>query len=47
MTEIIPGIYQLQLPIPNNPLEYTIIYLVQGDDGYFFYTSIDGLKVVK
>lgn len=34
MPEIIPGIYQLQLPIPNNPLEYTNIYLVQGDDGH-------------
>ena len=34
MTEISPGIYQLQIPIPNNPLEYTNIYLVQGDDGY-------------
>ena len=34
MTEITPGIYQLQIPIPNNPLEYTNIYLVQGNDGY-------------
>lgn len=34
MPEIIPGIYQLQLPIPNNPLGYTNIYLVQGDDEY-------------
>ncbi|GAI52972.1 unnamed protein product, partial [marine sediment metagenome] len=34
MPEIIPGIYQLPLPIPNNPLEYTNIYLVQGDDGH-------------
>lgn len=31
MTEIIPGIYQLKTPIPNNPLEYTNIYLVRGD----------------
>lgn len=35
MAEIIPGIYQLPLPIPNNPLGYTNTYLVQGDDGYF------------
>ena len=34
MNEIIPGIYQLQIPIPNNPLEYTKAYLVQGDDEY-------------
>ncbi len=34
MTEIIPGIHQLKIPIPNNPLEYTNIYLIQGDDGY-------------
>ena len=31
MTEVSPGIYQLKLPIPNNPLEYTNIYLVRGD----------------
>ncbi len=31
MTEIIPGIHQLKIPIPNNPLEYTNIYLAQGD----------------
>ena len=35
MNEIRPGIYQLQIPIPNNPLGYTNTYLVQGDDGYF------------
>jgi len=35
MTEIRPGIYQLRIPIPNNPLGYTNTYLVQGDDGYF------------
>ena len=34
MTEVSPGIYQLQIPIPNNPLEYTNIYLLRGDDGY-------------
>jgi len=33
MTEIIPGIYQLQIPIPNNPLGYTNTYLIRGDDG--------------
>ncbi len=34
MTEIRPDIHQLQIPIPNNPLGYTNIYLVQDDDGY-------------
>ncbi|MFC1991973.1 MBL fold metallo-hydrolase [Chloroflexota bacterium] len=34
MTEMIPGIYQLKIPIPNNPLGYTNSYLVRGDDGY-------------
>ena len=32
MTEMIPGIHQLQIPIPNNPLGHTNTYLVQGDD---------------
>ncbi len=32
MNKIIPGIYQLQVPIPNNPLGHTNVYLVQGDD---------------
>ena len=34
MTEIIPGIHQFKIPIPNNPLGYTNTYLLQGDDGY-------------
>jgi glyoxylase-like metal-dependent hydrolase (beta-lactamase superfamily II) len=33
MTEIIPNIYRLQLPLPNNPLGYVNTYLVQGDNG--------------
>jgi glyoxylase-like metal-dependent hydrolase (beta-lactamase superfamily II) len=33
MTEILPGIYQLKIPIPNNPLENTNVYLVRGGDG--------------
>lgn len=32
MTKIIPGIHQLRLPIPNNPLGYTNIYLLRGND---------------
>lgn len=31
---IIPGIHQLQVPIPNNPLAYVLPYLLEGDDGY-------------
>ncbi|MFC1900167.1 MBL fold metallo-hydrolase [Chloroflexota bacterium] len=34
MTEIIPGIYRLEIPIPNNPLGNTNVYLLKGDDGY-------------
>ena len=34
MAEIIPGIYQLRVPIPFNPLEYTNVYLIKTDDGY-------------
>lgn len=34
MTEIIPGIYQLKVPIPNNPLGNTNTYLLRSDDGY-------------
>ncbi|MBI2287517.1 MAG: MBL fold metallo-hydrolase [Chloroflexi bacterium] len=34
MKEIIPGINQLPIPIPHNPLGYTNIYLVQGDGKY-------------
>lgn len=34
MTEIIPGVYQLQLANSNSPLGYVNIYLVQGDEGY-------------
>ena len=34
MTEILPGINQLKIPIPDNPLEYTNSYLIQGDNEY-------------
>ncbi|HUV44754.1 MAG TPA: MBL fold metallo-hydrolase [Dehalococcoidales bacterium] len=34
MTEIVPGVYQLKVPIPNNPLENTNVYLIRGDDGH-------------
>ena len=34
MIKVIPGIYQLQIPIPETSLEYINVYLVQGDNGY-------------
>ncbi|MFC2044545.1 MBL fold metallo-hydrolase [Chloroflexota bacterium] len=34
MAEIIPGVLQLKIPIPNNPLGYTNDYLVHDDDTY-------------
>ena len=34
VTQIVAGIYQLKVPIPNNPLENTNIYLIQGDKNY-------------
>jgi glyoxylase-like metal-dependent hydrolase (beta-lactamase superfamily II) len=33
-TKIMDGIYQLKIPIPNNPLENTNVYLIQGDNSY-------------
>ena len=32
--EIVPGIHQIQVPIPDNPLEYLNSYLVDGKDGW-------------
>ncbi len=34
MKEVIPGIHQLQLPLPISSLKYVNIYLIQGDNGY-------------
>jgi len=34
MKEVTPGIYQIQLPIPNPYLKYVNIYLVQGNSGH-------------
>ena len=33
MTEVIPGIHRLKLPIPNLPIRYVNAYLVQGNNG--------------
>ena len=32
--EILTGLYQLKVPIPNNPLGWVLPYLIPGDDGY-------------
>ncbi|HXF50057.1 MAG TPA: MBL fold metallo-hydrolase [Dehalococcoidia bacterium] len=32
--EIVPGIYQLKVPIPNNPLGWVLPYLIEGDRGW-------------
>ena len=34
VTQIVAGIYQLKVPIPNSHLEATNVYLVQGDKSY-------------
>ncbi len=34
MNEVSPGIFRLQVPIPNNPLEFTSVYLVRGHGEY-------------
>lgn len=33
VTEVAPGIFQLRIPMPNNPLGYTLPYLVTGENG--------------
>ncbi len=33
-TEVIPGIFQLKVPIPNSPLGWVLPYLIPGEDGY-------------
>ena len=32
--EIAPGIYQLKIPIPDNPLGHLNCYLIEGKDGW-------------
>ena len=34
MTEIVSGIHQLKVPIPNNPLENTNVYLISSNKGH-------------
>lgn len=33
ITEVVPGIFQLKVPIPNNPLGFTLPYLIKGSEG--------------
>ena len=51
MTEITSGIYQLKIPIPNNPLECTNVYLLRGDEGYLMidtgWNSAQAMKSLK
>jgi glyoxylase-like metal-dependent hydrolase (beta-lactamase superfamily II) len=37
--EVLPGIHQLKVPIPNNPLGFVLPYLIEGDDGYVMFDS--------
>ncbi|MCH7697651.1 MAG: MBL fold metallo-hydrolase [Chloroflexi bacterium] len=32
--EVLSGLYQLKVPIPNNPIGFVLPYLIPGDDGY-------------
>jgi len=32
--EIVAGVYQFKVPIPDNPLVYTNVYLIKGDNGH-------------
>jgi glyoxylase-like metal-dependent hydrolase (beta-lactamase superfamily II) len=37
--KIAAGIYQIQIPIPDNPLEYTNCYLLEGTEGWLLIDS--------
>jgi len=51
MTEIVPNIYWLPLPMPNNPLVVVNSYLVRGDDGCLLvdagWDTVETLSSVK
>lgn len=34
MDRVLPGLFRLKVPIPNNPLGHTNVYLLEGEDGY-------------
>lgn len=37
--EILPGLHQLKVPIPNNPLGYVLPYLLEDEHGYVMFDS--------
>ncbi len=37
--KILPGLYQLKVPIPNNPLGYVLPYLIEDEKGYVMFDS--------
>jgi glyoxylase-like metal-dependent hydrolase (beta-lactamase superfamily II) len=37
--EILPGLHQLKVPIPNNPLGYVLPYLIEDEHGYVMFDS--------
>ncbi len=49
--EVSPGIYQLKVPIPDNPLGNLLAYLVKGDSGYLLvdagWPSKDSFKALE
>ena len=51
MNEILPGIYQLQIPIPDNPLGHTNVYLVKGADRHLLidagYGNMEALQALN
>ena len=51
MNEILPSLFQLQIPLPNNPLGHTNIYLIHGDDGDLLidagFNSPEGLEAMQ
>ncbi|MDY6970762.1 MAG: MBL fold metallo-hydrolase [Thermodesulfobacteriota bacterium] len=34
MREVLPGIYQMRMPLPNSPLGHLNAYVLEGDDGW-------------
>lgn len=37
--QILPGLHQLKVPIPNNPLGYVLPYLIEDEHGYVMFDS--------
>jgi hypothetical protein len=45
--EIVSGIYQIKVPIPDNPLENLNCYLIEGDEGWLMLVDLDGAPVAR